>query len=118
MLFKFPAQATATAVFEVVGRAEIPVDIFCAAWNGASFTLTVDRGNGTYHSLKPATDPTDPLTGVAFEVSGDLTTALVLGAGVYGVTIADATPTNPIYLHMTHKQLRAADNTETYATVS
>ncbi len=117
MLLKFPAAVTATQVFEVTNRSDIPIDIFSSTWGTGTFTLTVDRGNGVYHSVAPSIDPTTPLTGAPFTVSANLTTVLTLGAGKYGVTIG-GTPTDPIYVAMTHKNLNRADNIDTYDTVS
>lgn len=118
MLLKFPAQVAATKVFQVTGPAWVPVRILCAAWNSATFTLKVDRGDGTFVTFPPSTDTTTPLTGGVFTVLADLATSVHLGPGVYGVTIAVATPTNPIYFSLGHKYLQAADNTGIYEAIS
>lgn len=118
MLLKFPAQVAATKVFEVTGPAWIPMRILCGTWNSATFTLTVDRGDGTFVTFPPSTDTGTPLTGGTFVVSANWAGSVHLGAGRYGVTIAGATPTTPIYFSMSHKRLESDDSTTTYAAVS
>jgi hypothetical protein len=114
MQFKFPAAVTATKLFRVHGRAEIPIEFYSATWNSATIKLTVDRtGTGTYHDFAPSTDPTDPLTGDTVTVGADLSTVLTLGSGHYGVVVT-GTPTDPIKFHLAHRNLSADENGPTY----
>jgi hypothetical protein len=117
MRLEFPAQVVATDVFRLTGRAEVPIAFYCSSWNGAHITLTVNNGAGA-HDFSPATDPTDPLTGVSFEITGNLHTALVLGEGKYGFTVDTATPSAPIEVVMTHKQLQPGKNASSYVAIS
>lgn len=98
MNLRFPAQVAATDLFRVKKRRLVNIEAYSSNWNSATLKLTVDRtnGSGTYHSLYPSTDPTTPLTGAEFVLTGNWNGTLDLGAGFYGITVATGTPTDPI----------------------
>lgn len=98
MNLTFPAQVAATDLFRVKKRRLVNFEAYSSNWNSATLKITVDRttGSGTYHSLYPSTDPTDPLTGTEFVLTANWNGTIDLGAGFYGITVATGTPTDPI----------------------